>query len=151
MVELNLNSACYDIKIIYHYPQEVLHERINYRYMAIKEDKHVKIIFNKIHKMPKVNAAKLYVSSETLAKVDIEEVQQTTTSLQFTTLDDGCTTTGGYTIGGYTPPSHDHATNTGETLQPQETHLGEEDEDKDHVANNGFNLDDMDEYEERIE
>ena len=42
--ELNLNLAYYDIKIIYHYPREVLHERINYRYMAIKEDKYVKII-----------------------------------------------------------------------------------------------------------
>ena len=52
-------------------------------------------------------------------------------------------------MGGYTLPSQDHAANTGETLQPQETHLGEEDED--HAANNGENLDDMDEYEERIE
>ena len=119
--------------------------------MAIKEDKHVKIMFNRIHKMPQVNAAELYVSSKPLAEVYTEEVQQTTTSLQFTTLDDGCTTTGGYTMGGYTPPSHDHATNTGETLQPQETHLGEEDEDKDHVANDGENLDDMDEYKERNE
>ena len=49
----------------------------------------------------------------------------------------------------------DHATNNGETLQPQETHLWEEDEDEDededHAANNGENLDDIDEYEERIE
>ena len=52
MEELNLNLACYDIKIIYRYPQEVLHEWINYGYMAIKEDKHVKIMFNRIHKMP---------------------------------------------------------------------------------------------------
>ena len=51
MEELNLNPTFYDIKIIYYYPQEVLHERINYRYMAIKEDKHVKIMFNRIHKM----------------------------------------------------------------------------------------------------
>ena len=50
MEELNLNPACYDIKIIYRYPQEVLHEQINYKYMAIKEDKHVKIMFNRIHK-----------------------------------------------------------------------------------------------------
>ena len=57
---------------------------------------------------------------------------------------------GGYTTGGYTLPSRDHAINTSETLQPQETYLGEEDEDEDHVANNGENLDDMDEYEERI-
>ncbi|KAK9986429.1 hypothetical protein SO802_031380 [Lithocarpus litseifolius] len=151
MEELNLNTACYDIKIIYRYPQEVLHEWINYGYMAIKEDKHVKIMFNRIHKMPQVNAAELYVSLEPLAEVDTEEIQQTTTSLQFTALDDGCTTMGGYTMGSYMLPSQDHADNTSETLQPQETHLGEEDEDKDHDANNGENLDDMDEYEERIE
>ena len=47
MDELNLNPAWYDIKIIYRYPQEV-HERINYGYMAIKEDKHVKMMFNRI-------------------------------------------------------------------------------------------------------
>ncbi|KAL0010633.1 hypothetical protein SO802_005741 [Lithocarpus litseifolius] len=96
--------------------------------------------------MPQVNAAELYVSSEPLAEVDVEEVQQTTTSLQFTTLDDGCTTMGVYTLS-----SQDHAANTSETFQPQETHLGEEDEEEDHAANNGENLDDMDEYEERIE
>ena len=39
--ELNLNLAFYDIKIIFRYPQEVLHERINYRYMTIKEDKNL--------------------------------------------------------------------------------------------------------------
>ena len=54
--------------------------------MAIKEDKHIKIMFNKIHKMPQVNAAELYVSSEPLAEVDAEEMQQKTTSLQFTAL-----------------------------------------------------------------
>ena len=73
MEELKLNPACYDIKIIYHYPQEVFHERINYRYMVIKEDKHVKIMFNRIHKMPQVNVTELYVSSELLAGVDAEE------------------------------------------------------------------------------
>ena len=74
MEELNLNPACYDIKIIYRYPQEILHEWINYRYMAIKEDKHVKIMLNMILKMPQVNAAELYVSLEPLAEVDIEEM-----------------------------------------------------------------------------
>ena len=56
-------------------------------------------------------------------------------------------------MGGYTLLSQDHAANTGETLQSQESHLGEEDEDKDedHAVNNGENIDDMDEYEERIE
>ena len=66
--------------------------------MVIKENKHVKIMFNRIHIMSQVNVAELYVSSEPLAKVDTEEVQQTTTSLQFITLDDGCTTMGGYTL-----------------------------------------------------
>ena len=94
MEELNLNHA----KIIYCYPQEVLHERINYGYMAIIEDKHVKIMFNRIHKMPQVNATKLYVSSKPLAEVDTKEVQQTPTSLKFTALDDGCTIMGGYTM-----------------------------------------------------
>ncbi|KAL0007040.1 hypothetical protein SO802_008542 [Lithocarpus litseifolius] len=141
MEELNLNTACYDINIIYRYPQEVLHERINYGYMAIKEDKHVKLMFNMIQKMLQVNVAELYVSSEPLAEVDTEEIQQTTTSLQFTGLDDGCTTMGGYTMESFMLPSQDHTANIGETLQPQETHLGEEeedeDEDEDHAANNG--------------
>ena len=48
--------------------------------------------------MPQVNAAELYVSSEPLAKVDTEMMQQTTMSLQCTTVDDGCTTMGGYTL-----------------------------------------------------
>ena len=148
MDELNLNLAWYDIKIIYHYPQEVIYERINYGYMAIKEYKHVKMMFNRIQNMPQVNAAELYVSLEALAGNTTEVVQQTTTVLQFTTLDDGCTTKGGYTL-----PSQDHVANTSETLNPQETHLEEEDEDEDedHAANDGENIDDVDEYEERIE
>ena len=76
MDELNLNPAWYDIKIIYRYPQEVLYERINYGYMAIKEDKHVKMMFNRIQQMPQVNAAELYVSLEALADNTTEVVQQ---------------------------------------------------------------------------
>ena len=95
MDELKLNPAWYDIEIIYRYPYEVLHERINYKYMAIKEDEHVKMMFNRIQKMPQVNAAELYVSLE--ASVDnttevvqqtTTAVQQTTTALQFAALDD---------------------------------------------------------------
>ena len=73
-------------------------------------------------------------------------------SLQCTAVDDGCTTMGGYTMGGYTLPSQDHVVNTGKTLHPQETHLKEEDEDEDEdlAANDGENIDDVDEYEERI-
>ena len=63
--------------------------------MAIKEDKHVKMMFNSIQKMPQVNAAELYVSSEPVSEVDTEMVQQTTMSVQCTAVDDGCTTMGG--------------------------------------------------------
>ena len=113
MDELKLNPAWYDINIMYRYPQEVLHEWINYRYMMINEDKHVKMMFNRIQKMPQVNAAELYISSEPLSEVDTKMAQQTTMSLQFTTLNDGCTTMGGYTL-----PSQDHVANTSETLHP---------------------------------
>ena len=127
MDELKLNPAWYDIKIIYRYPQEVLYEWINYGYMAIKEDKHVKMMFNKIQKMPQVNAVELYVSLEASVDKTAEVVQQTTTALQFTALDDECTimggyAMGGYAMGGYTLPSQDYVANTGETLYSQETH-----------------------------
>ena len=58
--------------------------------------------------MPQVNAAELYVSLEASVDNTTEVVQQTTTALQFTTLDDGCTTMGGYAMGGYTLPSQDY-------------------------------------------
>ena len=91
----------------------------------------------------------MYVSLESLAKVDTEVVQQRTMSLQFIALDDGCTTMGGYTMGGYTLPSQDHVANTGETLHSRETHLEEdEDEDENHAANDDENIDDVDKYEE---
>ena len=83
--------------------------------------------------MPQVNAAELYVSLEASVDNTTEVVQQTTTAvqqttmaLQFTALDDECTTMGGYAMGGYTLPSQDHVANTNETLNPQETHLEEE-------------------------
>ena len=99
----------------------------------------------------------MYVNSELLAEVDAKEVQQTTTSLQFTALKDGYTTMGGYTLPhqethlGEEDKDKDHAVNNGETLPSQETYLWEEDKDEDHVANNGENLDDINEYKERIE
>ena len=111
MDELKLNPAWYDINIMYRYPQEVLHERINYRYMMINEDKHVKLMFNRIQKMPQVNATKLYISLEAAVDNTTKVVQQKTMALQFTALDDGCTTMGGYTL-----PSQDYVANTGETL-----------------------------------
>ena len=51
------------------------------------------------------------------------------------------------------PDSLPFLANTGETLQPQETHLEkeDEDEDEDHATNDGESIDGVDEYEERIE
>ena len=88
----------------------------------------------------------MFVSLEAVADNTTKVVQQTTTALQFTAIDDGCTTMGGYTL-----PSQDYVANTSETLYPQETHLEEEDEDEDHATNDGENIDDVDQYEERIE
>ena len=65
--------------------------------MAITEDKHVKIMFNKMQKWEQVANFELYITLESLMEVGIEEIVQTTTSLQFAVLDDRCTTLGGYT------------------------------------------------------
>ena len=64
--ELKLNPACYDIKIIYCYPQEVLHKWINYRHMAIKEDKHVKIDGSEIYDC---HLAKIVINQEKTVRI----------------------------------------------------------------------------------
>ncbi|KAL0001453.1 hypothetical protein SO802_015234 [Lithocarpus litseifolius] len=43
MEELCVNLAVHNIQITYRMPHEVLKNRINYKYMAIETDKHVKI------------------------------------------------------------------------------------------------------------
>ena len=48
MEELQVNPALHDIHITFRSPHEVLNQCINYRYMAIIEDKHVKIMFSKM-------------------------------------------------------------------------------------------------------
>ena len=91
----------------------------------------------------------------------MQKWEQTTTSLQFVVLDDRCTT-----LGGYTPPFQETPTTIeskhGNGYEDQFcTDQGEsstlpkvEDEDEDcvdHAAINGEDLDDRDEYKERIE
>ena len=44
MEELKVSPALHDIHITFHFPYEVLNQCINYRYMAITEDKHVKFM-----------------------------------------------------------------------------------------------------------
>ena len=41
-------------------PYEVLKHRINYKYMAIETDKNVKIMFDKLERIPVVNGIELY-------------------------------------------------------------------------------------------
>ena len=81
MEELCVNSAVHNIQITYHSPHEVLRHQINYKYMAIEADKHVKIIFDKLERISKVSGIELYIQLESRAEVGIEEIQQTTTSL----------------------------------------------------------------------
>ncbi|KAL0013257.1 hypothetical protein SO802_000326 [Lithocarpus litseifolius] len=99
MEELQVNPALHDIHITFRCPHEVLNQCINYRYMAIKEDKHVKIMFSMMQKCAQVANIELYVTLEPRAEVNIEEIIQTTTSLQVAVLDNQC-----ITMGGYTPP-----------------------------------------------
>ncbi|KAK9990307.1 hypothetical protein SO802_025292 [Lithocarpus litseifolius] len=149
MEELQLNLALHDIHITFRSPYEVLNQCIHYRHMAIKEDKHVKIMFNKMQKWEQCANFELYVTLEPCA-----EIVQTTTFLQFAALDDWCTT-----LGGYTPPFQESPTTIesepGNRYEDQFcAHRGEsstfpvvEDEDEDyvdHVAINGEDLDDRD-------
>ena len=47
MEELCENLVVHNIQITYRMPNEILKYRINYNYMAIETDKHVKIMFDK--------------------------------------------------------------------------------------------------------
>ena len=87
MIELCVNLAIHNIQITYRSPNEVLKHQINYKYMVIEADKHVKIMFDQLERMPKVSGIELYIQLESCAKVGIEEIQQTTISLQVTILD----------------------------------------------------------------
>ena len=81
MEELQVNLALHNIHITFHSPHEVLNKCINYRYMAITEDKHVTFMFSKMQKWENVADFELYVSLQPRAEVGIEEIIQTTTSL----------------------------------------------------------------------
>ena len=84
MEELCANPAVHNIQITYRMPHEVLKHQINYKYMVIETDKHVKIMFDELERIPEVNGIELYIQLQPRAEVCIEEIQQTTTSLQVT-------------------------------------------------------------------
>ena len=123
MEELCVNSVVHNIKITYHFPHEVLRHRISYKYMAIEVDKHVKITFDKLERIPEVSGIELYIQLEPCAEVGIKKIQQTTISLQITISD---------------------------AQYEYSTHV-EDDDDDDETAINGEDFVDRDEYEERIE
>ena len=62
------------------YATEVLKNQINYKYMAIETNKHVKIMFDKLERIAEVNNIELYIQLEPRAVLE-EDIQQTTTSL----------------------------------------------------------------------
>ena len=88
MKELQVNLALHDIHITFHSPHKVLNQRINYRYMAITENKHVRIMFNRMQNMSHVANFELYITLESRTEVGVEEILQTTTSLQIAVPDD---------------------------------------------------------------
>ena len=59
--ELCVNPVVHNIQITYRMPHEVLKCWINYKYMTIEANKHVKIMFNKLERIPEVNGIELYI------------------------------------------------------------------------------------------
>ena len=78
--ELQVNPTLHDIHITFCSPYEVLNRCINYKHMAITEDKHVKFMFSKMQKWEQAVDFELYVTLEPRAEVGVEkEIVQTTT------------------------------------------------------------------------
>ncbi|KAL0001927.1 hypothetical protein SO802_015708 [Lithocarpus litseifolius] len=73
MKELCVNPTVHNIQITYRMPHEVLKHRINYKHMAIEADKHVKTMFDKLERIPKVNGFELYIQLELRAEVEDDD------------------------------------------------------------------------------
>ena len=125
-------------------PHEVLQHRINYKYMAIETDKHVKIMFDKLERIPTVNGIELYIQLKLCVEVVIEEIQQTIISLQVTVPD----------------AQYEYSTH----VEDDDVHADDDDDDNDDddesdddnyvdetTAINGEDFVNGDEFEERIE
>ena len=150
MEELCANPAVHNIQITYSMPHEVLKNRINYKYMAIEIDKHVKMMFDKLEKILEVTGIELYIQLEPRAEVGIEKIQQTTTSLQVTFPD------AQYEYSTHVEHDDVHADDDDDDDENEDEDENEDDdEDDDYVdkttAINGEDFVDRDEFEERIE
>ena len=128
--------------------------------MVIEIDKHVKIMFDKLERIPEVSGIELYIQLEPRVEVGIEEIQQTQTSLQVTVPD------AQYEY--FTHVEHDdvHADedvhvddDDDEDEDENDDDYDDEDEDEDddddyvdeNIAINGEDFGDRDEIEDRIE
>ena len=108
-----------------------------------------------MHKWELVANFDLYVTLEPRVEVGIEEIVQTTTSLQFAVLDDWCTTLGGYTPSFQETPTTIESEPGNRYKDQFFTHRGEsstlpvvEDEDKDYVDHAAINGEDLENREE---
>ena len=126
MEELSVNPAVHNIQITYRMPHEVFKNLINYKYMAIETNKHVKMMFDKLERILEVNGIKLYIQLEFRAEVGIEEIQQTTTSLQVTFPD----------------ARYEYST----YVEHDDVHADDDDDDEDEVEDEDDNDDDDDDY-----
>ncbi|KAL0016840.1 hypothetical protein SO802_003909 [Lithocarpus litseifolius] len=142
MEELCANPAIHSIQITYRMPHEVLKNRINYKYMAIETDKHVKIMFDKLERIPEVSGIELYIQLEPRAD---DEIQQTATSLQVTVPD-----------AHYEYSTHvDDDVDADDDVNADDDDDDDDNDDDDYVneptAINGEDLVDRDDFEERID
>ena len=156
MEELCENPAMHNIHITYRMPNEILKHRINYKYMAIETDKHVKIMFDKLERIPEVINIELYIQLEPHGEVGIEEIQQTQTSLQVTVPD------AQYEYFTHVEHADVHADDDDDDDEDEDEddddYEDEDEDDDDHddyvddnIAINGEDFGDRDEIEDRIE
>ena len=109
--------------------------------MMTETDKHVKIMFDKLDRIPTVNGIELYIQLELRAEVGIKEIQQTTTSLQVTVPD----------------AQYEYSTHVDDDVHADDDDDDDnnESDDDDYVdettAINGEDFVDRDEFEDRIE
>ena len=147
--ELCANPAVHNIQITYRMSHEVLQRRINYKYMAIETDKHVKIMFDKLERIHAVNGIELYIQLEPRVEVGIEEIQQTTTSLQVTVPD------AQYEYSTHVEDDDVHADDDNNNDDDDDDDDDDESDDEDYVDEttviNGEDFVDRDEFEDRIE
>ena len=64
MEKLCENLVVHNIQITYRVSNEILKHWINYKYIAIETEKYVKIMFDKLERIPEVTNIELYIQLE---------------------------------------------------------------------------------------